>query len=39
MNDPAPQMINKVPQVFLYFWIVNIMTTTVGKTAADFLIF
>ena len=33
------QMLNKVPQVSLYFWIIKIMATTVGETAADFLSF
>jgi uncharacterized membrane-anchored protein len=31
------QMLNKVPEVTLYFWIIKIMATTVGETAADFL--
>ena len=30
------QMLNKVPQVSIYFWIIKIMATTVGETAADF---
>ncbi len=30
-------MLNKVPEVALYFWIIKIMATTVGETAADFL--
>lgn len=30
-------MLNKVPEVTLYFWVVKIMATTVGETAADFL--
>lgn len=33
------QMLNKVPEVTLYFWIIKIMATTVGETAADFLNF
>jgi uncharacterized membrane-anchored protein len=33
----AMQMLNKVPEVTLYFWIIKIMATTVGETAADFL--
>ena len=33
------QMLNKVPQVSIYFWIIKIMATTVGETAADFLSF
>lgn len=32
-------MLNKVPEVTIYFWIIKIMATTVGETAADFLIF
>jgi uncharacterized membrane-anchored protein len=30
-------MLNKVPEVTIYFWIIKIMATTVGETAADFL--
>jgi uncharacterized membrane-anchored protein len=30
-------MLNKVPEVTLYFWIIKIMCTTVGETAADYL--
>ena len=30
-------MLNKVPQVTLYFWVIKILCTTVGETAADFL--
>ncbi len=33
------QMLNKVPEVTLYFWIIKILCTTVGETAADFLNF
>jgi uncharacterized membrane-anchored protein len=32
-------MLNRVPEVTLYFWIIKIMATTVGETAADFLAF
>ncbi|MHB8915426.1 MAG: COG4705 family protein [Thiobacillus sp.] len=32
-------MLNKVPEVTLYFWIIKILATTVGETAADFLNF
>jgi uncharacterized membrane-anchored protein len=39
MNARSRQMLNKVPEVTIYFWIVKIMATTVGETAADFLIF
>jgi uncharacterized membrane-anchored protein len=30
-------MLNKVPEVTLYFWVIKIFCTTVGETAADFL--
>ncbi len=30
-------MLNKVPEVTLYFWIIKVLATTVGETAADFL--
>lgn len=33
----AKRLLNKVPEVTLYFWIIKIMATTVGETAADFL--
>lgn len=31
------QMLNKVPEVTLVFWVIKIMATTVGETGADFL--
>lgn len=30
-------MLSKVPEVTLYFWIIKILCTTVGETAADLL--
>jgi len=30
-------MLNKVPEITLYFWIIKVLCTTVGETAADFL--
>jgi len=36
-RDDAMQMLNKVPEVTFYFWIIKVMATTVGETAADFL--
>ncbi len=33
------EMLNKVPAITLAFWVIKIMATTVGETAADFLIF
>ncbi|GAB4239673.1 MAG: membrane protein [Stanieria sp.] len=32
-------MLNRVPEVTLYFWMIKIMATTVGETGADFLAF
>ncbi|GIG59649.1 membrane protein [Longispora fulva] len=31
------RLINKVPEVTVYFWIIKVLATTVGETAADFL--
>src|SRR3954454_13463163 len=31
------EMLNKVPEVTIYFWVIKIMCTTVGETAADYL--
>jgi uncharacterized membrane-anchored protein len=31
------RMLNKVPEVTFYFWVIKIMCTTVGETAADYL--
>jgi uncharacterized membrane-anchored protein len=33
----ARKMLNKVPEVTLYFWIIKILCTTVGETAADYI--
>jgi|SRR5665213_2733477 len=35
--DNTNKMLNKVPQVTLFFWIIKILATTVGETAADYL--
>ncbi len=35
--ESGQQMLNKVPEVTLYFWIIKILCTTVGETFADFL--
>jgi uncharacterized membrane-anchored protein len=39
---PAPQtlgrtLLNKVPEVTLFFWVIKILCTTVGETAADYV--
>jgi uncharacterized membrane-anchored protein len=31
------RMLNKVPEVTFFFWLIKIMCTTVGETAADYL--
>lgn len=36
-REGALRLLNKVPEVTLYFWIVKILATTVGETAADLL--
>ncbi len=36
-RELARRMLNKVPEVTIYFWIVKVLATTVGETAADFL--
>ncbi len=30
-------MLNKVPEVTLYFWIIKVLCTTIGETVADYL--
>jgi uncharacterized membrane-anchored protein len=35
--SPGRRMLNKVPEITVFFWIIKILATTVGKTAADFL--
>ena len=37
LRTPNLQMLNKVPEITIYFWIVKVLCTTVGETAADFL--
>jgi uncharacterized membrane-anchored protein len=32
-----PSLLNKVPEVTAYFWIIKVLATTVGETGADFL--
>ncbi|KWF37997.1 hypothetical protein [Burkholderia pseudomultivorans] len=34
---PAARWLNKVPEITLAFWIIKIMSTTVGETCADYL--
>ncbi len=37
LSEGAQQMLNKVPEVTIFFWIIKIMATTVGESAADYL--
>jgi len=30
-------MLNKVPEVTFYFWVIKVFCTTVGETASDYL--
>ncbi|HEX4251480.1 MAG TPA: hypothetical protein VH008_26705 [Pseudonocardia sp.] len=34
---PSRRLLNKVPEITLYFWVVKVLCTTVGESAADFL--
>ena len=36
-TSTARRMLNKVPEVTLWFWVIKILATTVGETFADFL--
>ena len=33
----ARQLLSKVPEVTIYFWIIKVLCTTVGETVSDFL--
>ena len=37
IKNAEKQLINKVPQVTLFFWVIKVLCTTVGETFADFL--
>jgi len=37
ISSTTRQLLNKVPEITLYFWIIKVLCTTVGETAADFL--
>lgn len=38
-EDPSigRTLLNKVPEITIYFWIIKVMATTIGETAADLL--
>jgi uncharacterized membrane-anchored protein len=35
--DRAPNPLIRVPEITIYFWMIKVLATTVGETAADFL--
>jgi uncharacterized membrane-anchored protein len=35
--SPPRRLLNKVPEITLIFWVIKVLATTVGETAADFL--
>ena len=35
VNLNKEDMLNKVPQLTIYFWIIKIMATTVGETSSS----
>ena len=37
LSNRSGQMLSKVPEVTAFFWIIKVLGTTVGETAADFL--
>lgn len=37
MSSQMKKMLNKVPEITIYFWIIKILCTTVGETGADYL--
>ena len=36
-SKAGEQLLSKVPEITLYFWIIKVLCTTVGETASDFL--
>jgi uncharacterized membrane-anchored protein len=37
VNASLPMLLNKVPEVTAIFWIIKVLSTTVGETGADYL--
>src|SRR3954454_7263 len=37
VNPHLPLLLNKVPEVTAIFWVIKILSTTVGETGADYL--
>ena len=38
-RSAAMKLLNRVPEITIYFWIIKVLATTVGETAADYLNF
>jgi len=36
-RNVTTQLLSKVPEVTIFFWVIKVLATTVGETAADFL--
>jgi uncharacterized membrane-anchored protein len=36
-DAPLNEMLSKVPEVTVYFWVIKVLSTTVGETASDFM--
>jgi uncharacterized membrane-anchored protein len=36
-HSTAMKLLNRVPEITIFFWVIKILATTVGETAADFL--
>ena len=36
-TSPARDLLNKVPEITVFFWIIKVLATTVGETFADYL--
>ena len=36
-NTNMNKLLNRVPEITLFFWVIKVLATTVGETAADFL--
>lgn len=39
LSEGTRELLSKVPEVTIFFWVIKILATTVGETAADFLNF
>ncbi len=37
VSSMGQKMLRKVPEITIYFWIIKVLCTTIGETAADFL--